>query len=85
MHGAADILHGAAIILCGIASILSNVPDILDVQHQFCENFKSVSGFSKGKIHFFWKVLKNWSSCQKTDYHFLGGSVGTQKDKNHFF
>merc|ERR1712131_49624 len=25
----------------------------------------SVLGFSKGKIHFFPKVLKNWSSCQK--------------------
>ena len=34
---------------------------------------KSVLGFSKGKIHFFPKVLKNWSSYQKNDYHFLGG------------
>ena len=27
--------------------------------------FKSVLGFSKGKIHFFPKVLKNLTSCQK--------------------
>ena len=45
-------------------SILSNanVSDILHVQHQFFEIFVSVLGFSKGKIHFFPKVLKNWST-----------------------
>ena len=71
-------------ILCGMASILSNVPDILHVQHQYFEIFLSVLEFSKGKIHFFPKVLKNWSSCQKTDYHFLGG-VRPQIDKSHYF
>ena len=59
MHGAADILHGGAIILYSMASILSNVPEILHVQHQFFEIFLSVLEFSKGKIHFFSKVLKN--------------------------
>ena len=42
--------------------INSNVHDILHFQHQF---FLSVLGFSKGKIHFFPKVLKKWSSCPK--------------------
>ena len=74
MHGAADILHGAAISHRSLASILSVLPDILQVQHQFFEMFLSVLGFSMGKIHFFSKVPKNWSSCQKPDYHFLGGS-----------
>ena len=69
MHGAADILHGAAIILCGIASsILSNVPDILHGQHQF---------FEREKFTFFQKCSKiGIVSCQKTDYHFLGGGDG---------
>ena len=42
--------------------------------------------FSKGKIQFFPKMLKNWSSCQKTDNHFLWGGrlVRPQSDKNHF-
>ena len=69
MRGAAIILHGLAIILCSITSILSNVHDILHVQHQFFEIFLSVLGFSKGKIHFFSKGAKNWSSCQKIVYH----------------
>ena len=43
----------------------------------------SVLGFSKGKIHFFPKVLKNWSSSQKNDYHFLGGGRA-ESDKYHF-
>ena len=62
---AADIMRGAAIILYSTASILSNVPEILHVQHQFFEIFLSVLEFSKGKIHIFSKLLKNWSSCQK--------------------
>ena len=65
-HGAADIFHGAGVILLGMASILSNVLDILLFQHQFFEIFLSVLGF-------FPTVLKNLSSCKKTDYHFLGG------------
>ena len=47
---------------------------------KFCMSntyFLSVLGFSKGKMHFFPKVLKNWSSCQKTDNHFLGGGGGS--------
>ena len=65
-HGVADILlHGAAIILRGMASILSNVHDILHVQHQYFEIFLIVLGFPKVKIHFFSKVLRNYSSCQK--------------------
>ena len=76
MHGADNILHGVAVILCGMTSILNNVPDILLVQHLFFEIFLSVLGFSKGKIHFFPKVLKKWSSCQKNGYHFLGGGGG---------
>ena len=40
----------------------------------------------KGKIHFFPKVLKKWSSCQKNGYHsFFGRGVRTQSDENHFF
>ena len=36
----------------------------------------SVLRFSKGKMHFFPKVLKKWSSCQKSGYHFFfGGGV----------
>ena len=70
------------IILCGICS---NLHDILHFQHQFFEIFLSVLGFSKGKIHFFPKVLKKWSSCQKNGYHFLGGGVRTQSDKYPFF
>ena len=72
-HGAAVILHGPAVILRGMTSICSNLHDILHFQHQFFEIFLSVLGFSKGKIHFFPKVLKKWSSCQKNGYHFLGG------------
>ena len=82
MRGAADILHGAAIILCSMASIFSNVPEILHVQHQFSKCF----GVFKGKNTLFLKMLKNWSSCQKADYHFLGGvgGEGGPSDKNHF-
>ena len=72
-HGAAIILHGLAVILRGMTSICSNLNDILHFQLQFFEIFLSVLGFSKGKIHFFPKVLKKWSSCQKNGYHFLGG------------
>ena len=50
--------------------------DILHFQHQFFEIFESVLGFLKGKIHFFPKVLNNWSSCQKNDYHFFFGGGG---------
>ena len=85
MYVAAVILHGSAVILHSMTSIWSNVHDILHFQHQFFEIFRSVLGFSKGKIHFFPKVLKNWSSCQKNGYHFLGGRVRAQSDKNHFF
>ena len=86
MCGAAIILNGPAVILCGMTSICSNLHDILHFQHQFFEIFLSVLGFSKGKIHFFPKVLKKWSSCQKNGYHFLGGGgVRTQSDKYHFF
>ena len=63
--GAAVILHGPAIILRSMTRICSNVHDILHFQHQFFEIFLSVLGFSKGKIHFFPKVIKNWSSYQK--------------------
>ena len=70
MHGTANILHGVAVILHSMAGILSNMPDIFYVQHQIFEIFLSVLGFSKGKIHFFPKVLKKWSSCQKNGYHF---------------
>ena len=62
-----------------MASILSNVPDILHDQHKFFKIFLIVFEFSKGKLNFFSKVLKNWSSCQKTDYHFLGGGDPTPK------
>ena len=65
--GATVFLHGPAVILCSMTSIWSNVHDILHVQHQFFEVFISVLGFPRGKIHFFPKVLKNWSSCQKTE------------------
>ena len=34
-------------------------------------NFFCVLGFWKGNIHFFPKVLKKSSSCQKNGYHFL--------------
>ena len=64
IRGVADILHCVAIILYNMASILSNV------QHQF---FESVFEFSKGKIHFLSRVLKNSSICQITDYHFFFG------------
>ena len=57
----------------------------MQIYTNFLKNFLSVLDFSKGKIHFFSKVLKNWSSCQKTDYHFLGeGGLRSQSDKNHF-
>ena len=57
----------------------------MQIYTNFLKNFLSVLDFSKGKIHFFSKVLKNWSSCQKTDYHFLGeGGLRPQSDKNHF-
>merc|ERR1711980_79093 len=62
LRGAAIILRGPAIILCSMTSICSNLHDILHFQHQFFEIFLSVLGFSKGKIHFFPKVLKKWSS-----------------------
>ena len=81
----AVILRGPAVILCSMTSICSNLHDILHFQHQFFEIFLSVLGFSKGKIHFFPKVLKKWSSCQKNGYPFLGGGVRTQSDKYHFF
>ena len=64
-RGVDDILHGVAVILHGMSSIFSTVHDILHFQHQFLEIFLSVLGFSKGKIHFFPKVLKKWSSYQK--------------------
>ena len=76
MRGAAIILHGPAIILRGMTSICSNVHDILQFQHQFFE----ILGFSKGKIHFFPKVLKNWSSCQKTGYPFIFLGGGSDMD-----
>ena len=52
MRGEADILHDVAIILYSMTNILSNVPEILHASTNFLE-------FSKGKIHFFSKVLKN--------------------------
>ena len=52
-----------------VASFVENI--ILHVKHQFFEIFLSVLGFLKGKKHFFLKVLKNWSSCQKTGYNFF--------------
>ena len=55
---AADILNGVAAFLHSMASILSNVPDIF----KFACPTPSVLWFSMGKIHFFPKVLKNWSS-----------------------
>ena len=76
--GADDFLHGVALILRIMASILSDEPDILP-----CPT-TNVFGFSKGKIHFFPKVLKNWSSSQKTDYHFLGGGGQTFTFLNPF-
>ena len=65
----------------GMASILSDVPDILHVQHQHFEIFLIVLGFPKGKIHFFSKVLKNYSSCQKLIiiFFFWGGWGQSQK------
>ena len=49
-------------------------------------NFSKCFGVFKGKNTLFSKVLKNWSSCQKTDYHFLeGGEVRPQSDKISFF
>ena len=75
MRSAANILHGGAIILYNMASILSNVSEILHVQQQFFANFSKCFGVFKGKNTLFSKVLKNWSSCQKTDYHFLRGGV----------
>ena len=83
MWGEADISGGGA-ILCSMADILSSMPDILNVQHQSFWNW-NVSGFSKGKIHFSQKVLKNWSSCQKTDYHFLGGVRAKSDNLKKFF
>ena len=41
----------------------------------FWNFLKAFLEFSKGKNTLFSKVLKNWSSCQKTDYHFLGGGA----------
>merc|ERR1712175_42365 len=83
--GAAIILRGPTVILCGMTSICSNLHDILHFQHQFFEIFLSVLGFSKGKIHFFPKVLKKWSSCQKNGYHFLGGGGSEPKVINITF
>ena len=37
------------------------------------------------KNTFFSKVLKNWSSCQKTDYPFLGGGSEPKVMKITFF
>ena len=65
MRGADIILHGVAVILHGMTSILSNLPDILHFQHQIFAIFLSVLGFSKGKIHFFPKVLKNGLVAKK--------------------
>ena len=66
-----------------MASILSDVPNIL--QHKiFSERF-AIFDYQREK-YIFSKVLKNWSSCQKTIYHFSRGvGVRTQSDKNHFF
>ena len=76
----ANIKCIAAVILRGMASILSNVHDILHEQH-FFEFYKCNLGFSKGKMHFFPKVLENWSSCQiKENNFFLGG--GRTKSNN---
>merc|ERR1712175_34914 len=65
--GVAVILRGLAVILCGMTSICSNLHDILHFQRQFFEIFLSVLGFSKGKIHFFPKVLKNGLVAKKND------------------
>ena len=74
----ADILPGLVDILHRMAGILSGVPGILHVQHKFLK----ILEFSKGKIHFFPKVLKNWSSCQKmVNTFFLGGGVRAKSDK----
>ena len=52
----------------------------------FCISNTNFLGYSKGKIYFFPKVLKKWSSCQKNGYHFFWGvGVRTQSDKYHFF
>ena len=82
LEGEVSILYGGAIILYSMASILSNVPEILHVQHQFFEIYLSVLGFSKGKIHFFPKVLKKWSSCKKWLSLFRGG--GSEPKGNNF-
>ena len=49
--------------------------NILHFQHKFLKFL----GFSKGKIHFFPKELKKWSSCQTNGYHFLGGGGQSPK------
>ena len=46
------------------------------------------SAFLGPKNHLFQKVLKKWSSIQKNrkySYHFLGGGVRPQSDKDQFF
>ena len=49
-------------IMCVVANNMRGAADILHGQHQFFEIFLIVLGFSKAKLHFFPKVLKNWSS-----------------------
>ena len=68
-------------ILCGTANILRGVTNICLLKTHF-EVFRT---FSKGKIHFFPKILKNWSSCGKTDYYFKGGGADPKVIKIPFF
>jgi len=50
----------------------------------FLKFFEVILAFQRDKYTFF-KKLKNWSSCKKTDYHFLGkGGVKAKSDKYHF-
>ena len=58
----ADILHGAAVILHGAAIIFCSMASILS-------NVPDILLVQH-------QVVKNWSSYQKTDNHFLGKGGG---------
>ena len=73
---AANIMCGVANILRGSAYILHGTLGIYFEQClTFCMSNTKFLGVFKRKNKLFSNVLKIWSSCQKTDYHFLGLTV----------
>ena len=74
-HGMADITHDADVSRSAI-DILCGVAEICFPKTHF---FPCFGLFQGEKYTFSQKILKNWSSCRKSDDYFYGGGVQTQK------